>query len=124
MKPAKLMLVASGSSGASPSGLPSASAWARRPAVSNTERQRQFRQRNPGYYGRLKAKQRAASKAWVKERLAIAQGVAEILCAYLKTPLMLPAPVDTIELPGITTIRRLDPISIPLRAEPLLRDAA
>ena len=35
------------------------------PPVSNTERQRQFRLRNPGYYGRLRARRTAAIKATV-----------------------------------------------------------
>jgi hypothetical protein len=81
--------------------------------VSNTERQRRFRERNPGYYGRIKAKERAASKAWAEERLA----VLAILNAYQKTPLMLPAPVEPIEIPGITTIRLQDVLAARAMAE-------
>ncbi len=36
----------------------------------NAERQREFRERNPGYYGRLHAKRRAAAKAPYLEQLA------------------------------------------------------
>jgi len=63
--------------------------------VSNTERQRQFRERNPGYYTRLRAKRRAEENAII----AAAQ-----VMAVKPQPLMLPAPVETIEIPGMTTI--------------------
>jgi hypothetical protein len=63
------------------------------PPVSNTERQRQFRERNPGYYARIKAKQRAASKAYVAELRAKEAAIAKIL-AIQPMPLMLPAPVE------------------------------
>jgi hypothetical protein len=33
------------------------------PAMSNTERQRKFREANPGYYARIQARYRAAAKA-------------------------------------------------------------
>jgi hypothetical protein len=33
------------------------------PAKTNAQRQRDFRKRNPGYYGRLHARKRAATKA-------------------------------------------------------------
>ena len=104
-----------------PNGLPLQEAWGRRsPAVSNTERQRQFRQRNPGYYGRLKARERAACKA----RVAAAQGVAEILHAYRTQPLMLPAPVEPIEIPGMTTIPLRDALPVSEFIEARRRDAA
>lgn len=41
----------------------------RRPPVSNTERQRQFRERNPGYYRRLHAKRRGATERHCAEVL-------------------------------------------------------
>src|SRR4051794_36702573 len=41
--------------------------------MSNTERQRQFRQRNPGYYGRLHRKYRAEAEAFAKRKAAMAQ---------------------------------------------------
>lgn len=66
------------------------------PPVSNTERQRQFRQRNPGYYGRLHAKSRAESKARVAALLAAAEQAAlpEPVAIPVKPVLMLPAPVE------------------------------
>jgi hypothetical protein len=76
----------------------------RRNPVSNAERQRQFRERNPGYYGRLKAKERAATKARVEKKIAIEA----ILYAYRTMPLMLPAPVEALEIRGMTTILRRD----------------
>lgn len=63
------------------------------PPVSNTERQRQFRQRNPDYYRLLKAKERAATKARVAERLAAQRAAAQ------PVPLALPAPIMTIPIP-------------------------
>jgi hypothetical protein len=69
------------------------------PPVSNVERQRQFRERNPGYYKRLHAKRRAAVEELSAQRLAAAQAT-----VVKREPLMLPAPVETIEIPGMTTI--------------------
>ena len=63
--------------------------------MTNTERQRQFRERNPGYYGRLHAKRKAALEA------GIAPGTAP---QPARASLMLPAPVETIEIPGLTTL--------------------
>ena len=76
------------------------------PATSNTERQREFRERNPGYYGRLHRKRKA-------ERLAHRAGV-EFAAALTRATkvLMLPAPVETIEIPGMTF-----PVMRDLRAE-------
>lgn len=50
------------------------------PATTNTERQREFRTRNPGYYGRLHAKRRAEVKAYGEKRRA-----AELLAAQQAT---------------------------------------
>ena len=66
--------------------------------MSNTERQRRFRERNPGYYGRLHRQRRAPIKAmlaqsWAEAR-ARAQAEAEAsVTAVKRVPLMLPAPV-------------------------------
>lgn len=65
------------------------------PAMTNTERQRQFRERNPGYYGRLHAKRQAQVDA-----LSIQMATAQVQAT--KPPLMLPAPIERI--PGINTI--------------------
>lgn len=67
--------------------------------MTNAERQRRFRERNPGYYQRLHAKRRAGEKARAAELIAAAQAM-----AAKREPLMLPAPVETIEIPGMTTI--------------------
>jgi hypothetical protein len=69
--------------------------------MSNTERQRRFRERNPGYYGRLHARKRARSKADVLEMQRVA--AAEAMIAR-RQPLALPAPAERIEIPGMTTI--------------------
>jgi hypothetical protein len=68
--------------------------------MSNTERQRRFRERHPGYYQRMHAKQRAATKATV----AAMQAAREAEAGAKREPLMLPAPVVTIEIPGINSI--------------------
>ena len=79
------------------------------PRMSNAERQRQFRLRNPGYYGRLHRRRRAATKAAALEVtkalaaqfLTAKQAAAE---AVQRQPLLLPAPVEAIEIPGMSTI--------------------
>src|SRR5690349_13212560 len=63
------------------------------PPVSNTERQRQFRQRNPDYYRLRKARQRAASKAYLAQWRAIEAFKLKLL-PPIKPVLMLPAPVQ------------------------------
>ena len=69
-----------------------------RPArpTSNTERQRQFRERNPGYYGRLHARRREVIKA-LRQQIAAAEAT-----AARREPLALPAPVERVEIPGMT----------------------
>jgi hypothetical protein len=90
---------------AQPRGIPAFQPRRRNPKT-NAERQREFRERNPGYYGRLKAKQRAAEKV----RFEVYVATKAILNAYRTIPLMLPAPVEPIEIPGVTTIPRRDAI--------------
>ncbi|MBC8107759.1 MAG: hypothetical protein H7Z14_14295 [Anaerolineae bacterium] len=80
--------------------------------MSNYERQQLFRERHPGYYQRLHAKRRAAMEA------RIAAGQALVAQAATREPLMLPAPVETIEIPGMTTIdaiRSRDAVEAPVR---------
>jgi hypothetical protein len=67
------------------------------PPISNAERQRQFRERNPGYYGRLHAKRRAALRAFTAQKNAAAQAM-----AARREQLLLPAPVEVVEIPGMT----------------------
>ena len=82
-------------------------------AVSNTERQRQFRERHPDYYRRLQAQRRAPLKALrAKIKAEQAERFAVEMAAMKREPLMLPAPVETIEIPGMTTIE-----AIPTREE-------
>ena len=79
----------------------------RPPPMSNAERQRQFRERNPGYYGRLHRRRTAAIMASLAEKAAAKVAV--------KTPLMLPAPVELIVIPGINAIpSKLTPTPEPL----------
>lgn len=40
------------------------------PAMSNADRQRKFRQANPGYYARIQSRKRAAAKADVERYIA------------------------------------------------------
>ena len=76
--------------------------------MSNAERQREFRERNPGYYGRLHRRRRAGEKA------AVAAMKAQMVAmAPKREPLMLPAPAELLEIPGINVI----PASMPARAE-------
>src|SRR4051812_12661378 len=82
---------------------------------TNAERQRAFRKRHPDYYRILQAKRRAAVDAIIEVRV----GVEAILNAYRSSPLMLPAPVETIEIPGVTTIPLPDAIPAPVMVEAL-----
>jgi len=70
--------------------------------MSNTERQRKFRERNPGYYGRLHRKRKAEVAAFASARKAIAATI-----AVKREPLMLPAPVEVLVFPGLKTIEAL-----------------
>jgi hypothetical protein len=71
------------------------------PPVSNTERQREFRERNPGYYQRLHAKRRAEAKALAAERAVAAEVI-----------LTLPVPTWRLALPAPV----VDPLLIELNA--------
>jgi hypothetical protein len=74
----------------------------RRSPMSNTERQRQFRERNPGYYGRLHAKSRAACKAHVAAIREAERAMAAMLAKSRQ--LLLPAPVELLIIPGVNAI--------------------
>jgi aryl-alcohol dehydrogenase-like predicted oxidoreductase len=82
--------------------------------MSNGERQRNFQAANPGYDARRKSRERASAKrgaALMKAQMqaeALAEQV-QMAAETIQTPatqplLMLPAPVVTVEIPGITTI--------------------
>ncbi|MEM1011133.1 MAG: hypothetical protein AAGI46_02800 [Planctomycetota bacterium] len=60
------------------------------PPMSNTERQRQFRERNPGYYGRLHRKRKAERLARLAAKAAQEQGLETVVMR--KSQLCLPAP--------------------------------
>jgi hypothetical protein len=86
------------------------------PPMSNYERQREFRERNPGYYGRLHRKRKAemlAAMAAQKVAVEAEQVVAVQVTAVRREPLMLPAPVVIFEIPGVNAI----PAGMPLQRE-------
>jgi len=74
------------------------------PPMSNTERQRRFRERNPGYYQRLHAKRRAAVKAYGEKR-RLEQKYRAVIAP--PTQLCLPAPdqVSTITIDFTALLR-------------------
>jgi hypothetical protein len=79
--------------------------------MTNTERQRQFRERNPGYYQRLHARRRAKIKAAVALRAAAAQ------------PLALPAASEPLALPAMPVRLALPaPVETPLFIAPPARE--
>ena len=89
------------------------------PPVPNNERQRQFRERNPGYYTlQARAARRARMQALRAEQVRAA---AQVAASAPPVRLALPAPVEAILIPGMTTIRATPaaaaeplPIAVPL----------
>ena len=76
-------------------------------ATSNAERQRQFRRRNPGYYKKYYVSKRARVEAAKRQAQALMLAQAEAdtqLARAAAPPLMLPAPVEPVVIPGMTTI--------------------
>lgn len=71
--------------------------------MTNTERQREFRKRNPGYYGRLHRARKAAIVARL-EAMKVQQAVVVAVAEPVKVPLMLPAPAIVFEFPGINAL--------------------
>jgi hypothetical protein len=87
--------------------------------MSNTERQRQFRERHPGYYQRLHAQRRAAICERVAQQAALAQAQKQLAMQIKlaeKPMLMLPAPavmnVFDLNLP----IQQRERVAIPLES--------
>jgi len=77
--------------------------------MSNAERQREFLRRHPGYYQRYTARRRAVAKAareMLPALLAPMPAEAEAV-AQKRRLLMLPAPVETIQIPGMNTIEAI-----------------
>ena len=68
------------------------------PPMSNYERQRRFRERNPGYYGRLRRRRKAELTA------ALSATAAPPLALPAPTRLLLPAPVE--QLPAFVIPQR------------------
>jgi hypothetical protein len=92
-------------------------------AKSNAERQREFRKRNPGYYGRLHRKRKQELVVFAAaHRVATVMGLSRtaatevafrvanrqenllLAIAQAKRPLMLPAPAETVRVPGVNAI--------------------
>ena len=76
--------------------------------MTNNERQRQFRQRNPGYYGRLHRRRKAQVVApWLQvpaQALAVAETPIQVqvkVVQPVKQQLALPAPVEALEFAGL-----------------------
>ena len=75
--------------------------------MTNADYQRAFREAHPDYYRLRMREKRARVKAYCEairtaqraEAKRIADGVAAIVRSWSKTQLMLPAPVEMIELP-------------------------
>src|SRR5687768_6859203 len=88
--------------------------------MSNTERQRKFRQSHPGYFRKYYAPKRAARKRADREirAMLLAQAKAEAEAAAAASPathplLMLPAPVEVPVIPGLNAIA-ITPAPAPL----------
>jgi hypothetical protein len=76
---------------------------------SNLERQRRFRERNPGYYTRANRARRAAERQAQEARVLAAMRAMGF--GAHREPLMLPAPVEVLEIPGMNAI----PATMPVR---------
>ena len=77
------------------------------PPVSNLERQRAFRKRNPGYYQRLHAKRSAGHKASAQAALADFKALPSLAQEQAKAnaaPLMLPAPPESLPCIDFNTL--------------------
>ena len=78
----------------------------KRPApMSNTERQRRFRERNPGYYGRLHRQRNAEVALLCAQRVAV--GVGQEAGVVARVPLMLPAPEQASNYDGALLLQQL-----------------
>jgi hypothetical protein len=73
------------------------------PPTPNIERQRQFRERNPGYFRKYYARKKSSWLAAKAKRAAQWQAAAAEVPAQ-REPLMLPAPAVVPILPGLNTI--------------------
>lgn len=81
--------------------------------MSNTERQRRFRKRHPGYYQRLHAKRRAGGKAAVARQraehqlkmAALAKAWREAIVPPVRTTHLLPAAIERISISEFIAVR-------------------
>jgi hypothetical protein len=94
------------------------------PPIPNVERQRQFRERNPGYYRKYYARKKSIRLAAVAQRKALAlanaaPAAAEVVPAFAE-PLMLPAPVEPLVLPGLNAIPTREQLAAQAEREILL----
>ncbi len=92
------------------------------PPMSNIERQRRFRERHPGYYDRYHASRRARIKAngaaMAMATETVAEKVQPVALPAMVVRLALPAPVETIVIPGMNTIGQMPvPIVVPIRRQ-------
>lgn len=83
--------------------------------VSNTERQRQFRERNPGYYGRLRRKRKAAVEA-LSAQLAAQEALqdAPAMAAAVAEPVAEPEVVEQPALAPATELEAVRELVIPM----------
>ena len=76
--------------------------------MSNAERQRRFRERNPHYYRDRKRREKAAYLAYVAEKKAQEQALAQIKA---RTQLCLPAPEPVVTLEMLLGTPDAPPVS-------------
>lgn len=100
----------------------------KRPAMTDAERQRKFRRAHPGYYARLQARRRAATKqaaalrlaqwsaewqaANAREEAARAQAAAKPVLMLPAPVLMLPAPVEMSAFEVNLPVQPAQPVAI------------
>jgi hypothetical protein len=96
------------------------------PAVSNAKRQREFRDRNPGYFKKYYARRKAIGLAAIARREAeLKAAEAESTVAASRERLMIPAPAEPLIFPGLNETCETSaplPIILPTRSSRLRSD--
>jgi hypothetical protein len=91
------------------------------PPMTNLERQRKFRASHPGYSNRYKRKRdKAAIQQTILAAMAAAEKAEAEKAHAKREPLALPAPVETIEIPGMKMIAAIPThleVSAPVSAQ-------
>ena len=87
--------------------------------MSNAERQRRFRERNPGYYGRLHRKRNAAIKAILEQQKAEA---AARIQAEIQARLQMEQEFKLAIIKQLPPISRMLPPAVP--PDPLMQEIA